>query len=307
VFSPYRPDLTGVGSQAGDFSTSQLSKRMNQDKLVGDIVSEWKKRANGEPTVVHCVDSAHTIGVCEEFSGQGVNAEYILQDTSQDEREAIFSNLRDGKIQVVTNCQTLTRGWDEPCVSVCVLAKPTKRLRTYLQMVGRVLRSHPGKESAKLIDHSGAVFRHGWPTEDRDWSTEDGEAIEEAESKRTNIREPYCCPKCSALWSKGTECPNCGFKQIKRGQLAVNEAGELVKVKKKQIRKARDKNDPQVLWMKILAQSAYGRKPYRVAAARFKHTFGEWPENAGVGPNASFSQRNMLVRDLWPKFIRGKK
>ncbi|NQV23729.1 MAG: DEAD/DEAH box helicase family protein [Rhodopirellula sp.] len=48
VFSPYRPELGGVGSTAGDYSQQPLSQRMNTDQLVGDIVQEWIKHGEDE-------------------------------------------------------------------------------------------------------------------------------------------------------------------------------------------------------------------------------------------------------------------
>jgi pimeloyl-ACP methyl ester carboxylesterase len=53
-------------------------------------------------------------------------------------------------------------GWDQPEVSCCILARPTKKMGLYRQMVGRVLRPAPDKPNAIVIDHSGATYRHGF-------------------------------------------------------------------------------------------------------------------------------------------------
>jgi DNA repair protein RadD len=57
----------------------------------------------------------------------------------------------------------LTEGWDMPEVGCCILARPTKQMGLYRQIVGRVLRPAPGKTDAIILDHSGAVFQHGLP------------------------------------------------------------------------------------------------------------------------------------------------
>jgi len=40
----------------------------------------------------------------------------------------------------------------------------------YRQMIGRVLRPAPGKATAIVLDHSGAVFRHGLPEDRVNWA-----------------------------------------------------------------------------------------------------------------------------------------
>jgi superfamily II DNA or RNA helicase len=64
----------------------------------------------------------------------------------------------------------LTEVWDMPEVGCCVLARPTKKMGLYRQMVGRVLRPAPGKIDAIIIDHSGAVFRHGFAEDRVTWT-----------------------------------------------------------------------------------------------------------------------------------------
>ena len=211
---------------------------------------------------------------------------------------------REGTVAVVGN----SRGWNLPCIEVCQLVKPTKRLRSYLQMCGRILRSSDGKDGARLIDHSGAVWRHGWPTEDRDWKADDCASIEEADQKRrTSMKEPYCCPKCSALWKTGNTCPNCGHTHRKRGQMAETHDGRLVSVKRRDAKKQTDPDEPQKVWMSILGRSANSGRSYLQASGWFRSKFGKWPEQMGITPVASPGQRRMKVCDIWPGFVRARR
>ena len=86
------------------------------------------------------------------------------------ERDAILARLASGEIELVTNCMVLTEGWNMPEVSCCILARPTKKMGLYRQMVGRVLRTAPGKSDAIIFDHSGAVYRHGQPADHVTWT-----------------------------------------------------------------------------------------------------------------------------------------
>jgi DNA repair protein RadD len=139
---------------------------MNTDQLVGDIVSHWYRFGQNRPTVVFAVGVGHSIHLRDEFLKSGVKAEHIDGDTPKDERNAILQRLAAGETTVVTNCMVLTEGWDCPEVGCTILARPTKSMGLFRQMVGRVLRPAPGKVNAIVLDHSGAVYRHGLP-EDR--------------------------------------------------------------------------------------------------------------------------------------------
>jgi hypothetical protein len=50
----------------------------------------------------------------------------------------------------------LTEGWDAPWAEVAVIARPTRAQGLYTQMVGRVLRTFPGKEQALVLDVCGS-------------------------------------------------------------------------------------------------------------------------------------------------------
>ena len=310
-FSPHRPDLEGAKLGAdGDYQSKWLASRMNKDKLVGDVVEYWKLLGDNRPTLVCCVDKAHTAHVCGAFRKAGVNAEYVIDDTPERERQEIFKRVARGETRVIVNCATLTRGFDLPCISCLVLAKPTKRLRTYLQMVGRVLRSWPGKPNSIVIDHSGSVWRHGWPTDDREWSLDAKVTTEELAEKSDKKRQEVerFCPQCACLMKFSLVCPNCGYRKVLKSQQAMTVDGRLVNVKKAHVKKANpDKNSKQALWMTCLAVMANQGKSYASASGMFKSRTGEWPEQANVGPVASVHQRQAKVSVLWPGFIRRKK
>jgi superfamily II DNA or RNA helicase len=73
-------------------------------------------------------------------------------------------------VRVLTNVNTLTEGVDVPEARTCILARSFGHVGGYLQAAGRVLRAAPGKESAVVVDLTGATIRHGLPTTDRTYS-----------------------------------------------------------------------------------------------------------------------------------------
>ena len=152
VFAPSTPDLKGVQTRQGDYVEAQLAARVDRPELVGDIVSHWHRLAERRKTVVFATSVAHSIHLKDEFIKTGVRAEHIDGKTPKDERGEILRRLSAGEIELVTNCMVLTEGWDQPDVACCVLARPTKSLGLYRQMVGRVLRPAPNKTDALILD-----------------------------------------------------------------------------------------------------------------------------------------------------------
>ena len=101
--------------------------------------------------------------IAEEFVKAGVRAEHLDGATPTKERDAILARLASGETEVVSNCMVLTEGWDMPAIGCLILARPTKQMGLFRQMIGRALRPADGKPDAIILDHSGAVFRHGLP------------------------------------------------------------------------------------------------------------------------------------------------
>ena len=170
VYAPVRPDLKGVHTRHGDYVEGELAVRMDTPKLVGDLVSHWIKFGERRRTIVFAVNVAHSLHICGEFRSCNIRAEHLDGATPLDEREAILGRLASGKTEVICNCMVLTEGWDCPEVGCCVLARPTKKMGLFRQMIGRVLRPADGKADAIVLDHSGAVYRHGLPEDLMQWT-----------------------------------------------------------------------------------------------------------------------------------------
>jgi superfamily II DNA or RNA helicase len=67
VYAPAVPDLKGVKVVAGDWVESQLAEKMDQPKLVGDIVTNWHKYSERRKTVCFATGVEHSIHIKDEF------------------------------------------------------------------------------------------------------------------------------------------------------------------------------------------------------------------------------------------------
>jgi DNA repair protein RadD len=230
VYAPIDPNLTGVRTVAGDYVESQLAHRMDQPRLIGDIVTHWHKYGEQRKTVAFAVNVAHSMHVRDEFIRSGVRAEHIDGSTPKPERDAILARLASGETELVSNCMVLTEGWDMPEVGCCILARPTKKMGLYRQMIGRVLRPADGMSDAIILDHSGAVFKHGLPEDHVVW-TLDPERKAEAPSHRARLERKAGglieCSECGALRLGGQPCPACGFMPHRPAQYVPIIDGDL--------------------------------------------------------------------------------
>ena len=234
-YAPAEPDLKGVETRQGDYAIKQLADRMNRDDLVGDIVSNWHKLAQRRKTLVFCVDVAHSVHVKNEFLKSDVRAEHVDGSTPKTERDAILARLASGETDVVCNCMVLTEGFDLPAIGCIVLARPTKQLGLFRQMAGRGLRPAAGKSNLILIDHSGAVFRHGLLEDPVEWTldvTKHAENPTHEKRDQQKISRLVECSQCSALRTGGEACPHCGFLPKRRPDAIIFAEGELARIDK---------------------------------------------------------------------------
>ena len=91
----------------------------------------------------------------------GDRCEMVSADTPKADRERILADFKSGKVKVVTNVGVLTTGFDFPELSTILLARPTRSLALYYQMVGRAMRPHASKPEAWVVDMCGTFKLFG--------------------------------------------------------------------------------------------------------------------------------------------------
>lgn len=288
-YAPTIPDLAGVRTTAGDYNKADLETAMNTSDLVGDVVSNWSRLASNRQTIVFTAGVAHSIHLHREFERLGVKAAHIDANTPTDQRARIIERLRNRDLQVITNCMVLTEGFDEPTLDCVVLARPTKNMGLYMQMAGRVLRPADFKTDTLIIDHSGAVYRHGFVEDEIDWGLEEGKLFSERERdvrERLYEEKTITCVKCSCVYSGQLQCPQCKHVPEQRGEVIDTRHGDLHRVDKAQ-RKAVHKEwttEVKRRWYRELlgyAQESRYKKGW--AYHKYYAKFGKYPSTQWSG------------------------
>ena len=234
IFAPPPPDLRGVAvASTGDYVIKQLSDCMDTDKLVGDIIEHWLKHSQRRRTVIFAVDVAHSIHIVNELRKSGVRAEHLDANTPQDERNNIIARLASGETEVISNCMILTEGFDLPDIGCIVLARPTRSLGLFRQMIGRGLRPAKDKPDVIVLDHSGGVYRHGRPDDAIEWTLDTDRKARNVthEARVGKHHDPLCeCTACGHLRIRGLACDNCGWEPQRPGRDVKVIDADLVEI-----------------------------------------------------------------------------
>jgi DNA repair protein RadD len=309
VYAPVDPDLKGVCTVAGDYNEGQLAERMDRPKLIGDIVTHWHKFSQCRKTVAFAVNVAHSIHLRDEFIAAGVRAEHIDGSTPKAERDATLARLAAGEIEVVCNCMVLTEGWDMPEVGCCILARPTKKMGLYRQMIGRVLRPAEGKADAIILDHSGAVFRHGFAEDAVEWTLAPDRRAESAKhAARCEVGSAsrlLACTQCEAIRVAGEPCPHCGFLPQRQPRPIDFQDGDLAEVGRD--RRPGVRLHDKAEWFGMFTYIARERG-YKSgwAAHKYREKFGHWPRLGAVPSIPPSPEVRSWVRSRMIAYAKGR-
>lgn len=281
VYAPSHPDLSGVRTVAGDYHEGDLGEAMNKPALVADVVETWRKHGERRPTFAFAVDRAHAKNIQAQFEAADVRCGYIDAYTKPPEREALFRQFTAGDLQVIASVGCLTTGVDLD-VRCIILARPTKSEMLFVQIIGRGLRTAPGKVDCLVLDHSDTHLRLGFVTDIRHDALDDGRQRQKQERKPRTEALPKECPSCKYLKpAKVPKCPSCGFKPEKQTEIEC-EDGDLVEMTPARARAGTTEKESLYGQLKHYAK----RRGYKDgwAANKFRELTGVWPDRYHNAP-----------------------
>lgn len=143
-----------------------------QAKLSMAPFEAWQRWCRGRPTVAFCAGVPASRAFVAELAAVGVRAAHLDGNTPTRERVRILADFDAGRLDVISNDQVLTEGWDCARVEVILLARGTSAWGPRQQMVGRGRRSDPRNPAKRclFIDLCGTSWQLGMPDEDFDFT-----------------------------------------------------------------------------------------------------------------------------------------
>lgn len=197
-------DLSDIKITKGDYNEKQLDEKMQDLKLVADVVASYKRLGEDRPALCFAVSIEHSKKLAAQFVENNVSAIHLDATSSREARLKEIGRLESGEIKVICNVGIFTTGVDIPALSCIILARPTKSYNLYIQMLGRGTRCFPGKKDFLVIDHAQAVFEHGFITMPR--------KVVISKKKRESGAAPIkTCKQCYAICHAAAQtCTQCG-------------------------------------------------------------------------------------------------
>ena len=304
VFAPSKPDLTKLRTVAGDYDEKELFARVNKPKLVADIVDTWIKRGENRPTIGFAVNVLHSQALCEQFKDRGIRAAHIDSYMPTKLREQLVNDFKDGYIKVLFNVGILDKGFDYPEASCLIMARPTKSLMLYIQQAGRVLRPHPTKEDAIILDHAGNTQAHGFVTDDLPQELDDGTKRKVEPSQKKQEEKGTLCTSCAYVKKKYEyKCPCCGFTPKKKDAGIDVEKGDLLEVTRTKITMV----DKQKLYSELLYVEVEKGYKRGFAAQMYRNKFGVWPKGLNDIPRIPSLDTMNYIKSRMIQFTNGRK
>ena len=304
VFAPSKPDLTKLRTIGGDYDEKELFARVNKPKLVADIVDTWVKRSENRPTIGFAVNVLHSQSLCEQFKDRGIRAAHIDSYMPTKLREQLVNDFKDGYIKVLFNVGILDKGFDYPEASCLIMARPTKSLMLYIQQAGRVLRPHPTKEDAIILDHAGNTQAHGFVTDDLPQELDDGTKRKVEPSQKKQEEKGTLCTSCAYVKKKYEyKCPCCGFTPKKKDAGIDVEKGDLLEVTRTKITMV----DKQKLYSELLYVEVEKGYKRGFAAQMYRNKFGVWPKGLNDIPRIPSLDTMNYIKSRMIQFTNGRK
>lgn len=145
-------DLTRLSSAGLDFREEELAEAVDIEERNALVARSIQELARDRRTIAFCVTVGHAKNLCRALNLLGVRAGIVHGAMPSDVRARALADLREGRVQALTNVGVLTEGFDDPGVSCVAMARPTRSEGLYAQCVGRGTRLHPGKKDCLVLD-----------------------------------------------------------------------------------------------------------------------------------------------------------
>ena len=191
-------------SSNGEFKEESATKEFSRITVgaVDDMLSRLPDRKS---VLVFACGLDHAAQIAALLRERGETAvDMVTGKTSKGEREAIVERVRSGATRWTVNVGVFTKGFNAKNIDAVILLRATESAALYVQMIGRGLRTFPGKIDCVVLDYGENVVRHG-PIN----------AVRPKEPGKKKDVPPQVmakeCPSCAALIAMACRiCPHCG-------------------------------------------------------------------------------------------------
>lgn len=197
-------DVSKVKISNGDFVQTQLAEAVDKKEITQACCREIVAHgANRKSWLIFSAGVQHGRHIEEELTAAGVPTKFL--DATSSDRDEVVRKFKDGTIRALVNVGLFTTGFNHPAIDLVALCRPCRSPVLYQQMVGRGLRTSPGKIDCTVLDFGGTIDALG-PI--------DNVVVESKIDTNGNGEAPTkVCPNCFELCHAGVRhCPECDYE-----------------------------------------------------------------------------------------------
>jgi superfamily II DNA or RNA helicase len=167
-FAPPVEGIEAVHMKGGEADEEELDAIMSERAVYGKAVEyyrEYGRRPDGSPmrALGFCRGVKAAEKQAAEFRAAGFRAEAVSGYMSRARQRALIDGFNGGNLDVLVNADLLTYGFDSPGIEYGFSLRRTASRALYFQIVGRLLRTAPGKTGALFFDHANTIALHQDP------------------------------------------------------------------------------------------------------------------------------------------------
>ena len=152
-------DLRAIKWTRGRYDEDQLSNVFTgNDARAAIVLSQLRNKVANVAEMRglgFCVSVAHAEYMARVFAEAGIPAKAVSGSTSQSEREAALTDLRERRVNILFAADLFNEGLDIPDVDTVLFLRPTESATVFLQQLGRGLRRTANKAVLTVLDFIG--------------------------------------------------------------------------------------------------------------------------------------------------------
>ena len=225
-------------SSTGDYTNDSLFKAVDDVKIYGSFEKYFTEYGLNKKSIIFCVNINHSKKIesilKDKFKLKNVlRIDSELDDFEQRKcEERLNRYILNGEDFCVITVDMFTTGIDIPCLEVGFMLRPTKSVIVWYQQIGRLMRIHPQKQKAIILDFTknSLTLAHPFIFDRKPDLKKDI-----TKNMKTNTVPMKICKKCFIHYdSKLPACPLCNEapeKGTRDREIKFDETVELVKMK----------------------------------------------------------------------------
>lgn len=157
-------NLGNVKKRLGDYDTDSLTELLCHPDVLRASVKLLDEYARGRKTILFAASVDHGKQISAQLREIAFRVGEVYGDTPTAERQQFYCDIREGRLDVLTNNLCLTEGFNLPALDLVAMFRPTRNAALYLQCIGRGLRrdlDNPQKDHCLIIDVVDTFKRKG--------------------------------------------------------------------------------------------------------------------------------------------------